>query len=114
MNKRQIKKRNKKADMWVRLDTTPFRCLDCEYYESGDMSVGLPDGCVANYLYDDSGEFRDDMNDKAVEYMERKGWTCPYFSKTEKTKKYAFKAPKNYKEIKERIKAEKEYYRNDY
>lgn len=118
MNKRQIKKRNKKVDMWVGLDTTPFRCHYCAYYESGDMSVGLLDGCEADYLYDDNGDYvaelREDMNDKAVEYMQRKGWTCPHFRKTEKAKKYALKAPKSYKEIKNRIKAEEEYYRTVY
>lgn len=52
MNKRQWKKANKKADMWVGLDTIPYRCRYCYNFESGDMTVGFFDACVANYLYD--------------------------------------------------------------
>lgn len=41
MNKRQWKKANKKADMWVGLDTIPYRCRYCYNFESGDMTVGF-------------------------------------------------------------------------
>ena len=74
-----------------------------------DVLINSYDICVKQLIviYDDNGDYvaelREDMNDKAVEYMQRKGWTCPHFRKTEKAKNYALKAPKNYKEIKERI-----------
>lgn len=109
MNKRQAKKKNKKNDLWVGLDTTPFRCRYCANYESGDESVGIMDGCVGDYLYDENGNFQEDRNDKAVYYMSLKGWTCPYFCRNQKAKDYTLKAPKSYKEIRERIRAEKEY-----
>ncbi len=41
MNKRQWKKANKKANMWVGLDTIPYRCRYCYNFESGDMTVGF-------------------------------------------------------------------------
>lgn len=110
MNKRQLKKRNKKVDMWVGLDMTPFRCQYCANYESGDMSVGMLDGCVADYLYDDNGDLQDDKNEKITEYMQRKGWTCPHFCRNKKAKG-VLKAPRSYKEIKRRIKTEEEYYK---
>lgn len=109
MNKRQAKKRLKKIDVWVGLDFTPFKCHYCSNFDSGDSDVGIPDGCEADYLYDGDGNFLEEMNDKAVGYMEKLGWTCPYFRPKNKGGK-AVKMPKKYKEIKKIVDAERKYY----
>lgn len=109
MNKRKAKKRLKKIDMWVGLDLAPNRCLNCEYYECADYSVGLSEGCTADYLYDADGNFIEEKNDEAIQHMSRLGWACPCFRALKKRKHY-IKPPKSYKEIKQLIKKEREYY----
>lgn len=100
--------------MWVGLDFAPVKCIYCEFYEKEDMSVGLHEGCEADYLYDKDGGFIDEMNDKAIEYMRRKGWNCPYFRISRFAKKNSdFKAPKKYRNIKELIRYEEQLYKKN-
>ena len=111
MNKRQAKKQLKKLDMWVGLDSTPNRCLYCAFYEPEDRSVGLWEGCEADYLYDKNGDFREELNDRAIAYMGRKGWNCPHFRFCSSFKKRQLKKiPKSYKEIKAAVKREERLY----
>lgn len=110
MNKRQWKKANKKADMWVGLDTIPYRCRYCYNFESGDMTVGFFDACVANYLYDKNGDYRENMYDKESEYLSRKGWTCPHFRPIDKAKKMKLHPLKQYSEIKKSIETERKFF----
>lgn len=109
MNKRQAKKQLKKLQMWCGLDSIPCRCFSCEFYDSGDFSVGEREGCEAPYLYDAEGDFIEKLNDKAVEYLDRLGWGCPHFRLKEG--KEAPKALPCYKEIKKAVRVEREYYK---
>lgn len=41
-------------------DNGEITCKDCVYYESGDSSVGLNEGCVHPILYDEEGNIIDE------------------------------------------------------
>lgn len=90
MNKRQYKKKMKKIENYIRenfdfLDenynyrTIPIRCHCCEYFESGDPTVGLTDGCLTPNLYDENDEIIEKVNDKVAYFMELLGYGCPFF-----------------------------------
>lgn len=49
-------------------------CKGCIYYESGDYSVGLQDGCTHDMLYDEDENIIDEINDLITAYM--RGY-CP-------------------------------------
>ena len=67
------------------------------------MSVGLQDGCIADFLYDKNDNIIDEQDEKACGYMSVKGYTCPYFLKM-KGKDAKDNLPKTYKEYRTRNK----------
>jgi hypothetical protein len=42
-------------------DNGNLTCRDCTYYESGDSSIGLNDGCTHPILYDEEGNIIDEV-----------------------------------------------------
>lgn len=55
-------------------------CRDCEWYETGDQSIGIDDGCTHPILYDEQGSIIDEVNDMIIECMENPEH-CILFSK---------------------------------
>lgn len=99
MNRRQRKKKEKQLERWleenhdfydgVHYKTVPVRCNFCGYFEPGDSSVGLPDGCETPVLFDENDEIIDKMNNKIIKHMEHLGYGCPYFTKKPERRKVA-------------------------
>lgn len=91
MNQRIRKKKKKQIVKWLEENfdyynpktgeykTVPIKCCSCAYFESGDSSVGLPDGCVTPALYDKDDNLIDKVNDRIAEHMMNLGYTCPYY-----------------------------------
>lgn len=90
MNKRQYKKKVKRIENYIEnnfdtLDkkgnykTIGVKCHFCQNYESGDSSVGLSDGCIADVLYDENDEIIPKMDNKIIYHMSMLGYLCPYF-----------------------------------
>lgn len=44
-------------------------CKNCVYFEAGDSSVGLLDGCTHDILYDENDDIIDEVNDLITIYM---------------------------------------------
>lgn len=44
-------------------------CRKCWNYESGDSSVGLPDGCTSDHLYDADDNLIPEKVDEILEYL---------------------------------------------
>ena len=110
MNKRQAKKWKRKVALFCQLEDVYCKCYKCQNYESADMSVGLTGGCIADFLYDENGDIIESQDQKACEFMELKGYTCPYFLQL-CSKKYAKdNLPKSYKEYKKRLAEINKYY----
>lgn len=92
MNRRIKKKKKKQLSQWItcnfdyydektgKYKTIPVRCYSCCYYESGDSSVGLPDGCVCPVLYDADDNIIEKVNDMITGHMLNLGYGCPYYS----------------------------------
>jgi hypothetical protein len=115
MNKRQTKKRNKKVKLFSWLEDVYSKCYKCQYFESGDTSVGLAEGCTAPFLYDENDNTINSQNDKACEYMQLKGYTCPHFLQMLGKKKYPKNnLPKSYREYEKRRKALERLYNTYY
>ena len=98
MNKRQYKKKIKKIENYIEnnfdiLDkngnykTIPIKCYSCEFFESGDYSVGLTDGCMVYALYDENDNIIEKIDKKISFHMSNLGYTCPYFKKIIENKK---------------------------
>lgn len=90
MNKRQYKKKIKKIEQFIKdnfdtLDkngnyhTIPIRCHNCGFFESGDSSVGLPDECCADVIFDYGGNAIPAMEEKIQFWQNLLGYGCPYF-----------------------------------
>lgn len=103
MNKRQFRKRVKKVNVFCGLEDVYCKCFKCQNFESGDMSVGLQGGCIADFLFDKDDNIIGVQDDKAYEYMSAKGYICPYFLKTE-GKDINANLPKTYREYRTRLK----------
>ena len=97
MNKRKFKKKVKKLQTYLEnnfdfLDdngnyrTIPIKCHYCEYFESGDSSVGLLDSCITPSIYDENDDIIEKMNEKIIFHMEYLGYLCPYFKKKKITR----------------------------
>lgn len=111
MNKRQAKKRNKKVALFCGLEDVYYKCCKCQNFESGDSSVGLCDGCCADFLYDENDNIIQSHDDIISEYMSLKGYTCPYFLQMGGNRKYPKdNLPKSYKEYRKRLQALNRFY----
>lgn len=95
MNRRIRKKKQKQIIQWLadnfdnynpktgEYKTVPVKCHSCVYFESGDSSVGLPDGCETSALYDNDDNIIEKINDRITEHMMNLGYTCPYYRRKE-------------------------------
>ena len=111
MNKRQAKKRNKKVALFCSLEDVYYKCCKCQNFESGDSSVGLFDGCCADFLYDENDNIIQSHDNIISEYMSLKGYTCPYFLQMGGKRKYPKdNLPKSYREYRERLQALNKFY----
>lgn len=111
MNKRQAKKWRKKVKLFSSLECVLDKCACCENFECGDPSVGLLAGCVGDYLYDKDGNIDDEKNEMSIEFMNCKGYTCPYFCRsTSDYKKLKFNLPKSYKEYHKALRTQEDFY----
>ena len=93
MNRRIKKKKQKNIEKWVQENhdnyniktgeykTIPVKCYSCEYFESGDSSVGALDGCITPALYDKDDNIIEKVNDKVANHMSNLGYTCPYYKR---------------------------------
>lgn len=60
---------------WVRFvkddvnNRFPQGCHDCDFWESGDDSVGLAGGCTHPILFDENDELIPEANDLIIEAM---------------------------------------------
>lgn len=90
MNKRIKKKKVKQLREWIdnnfdvldangNYNTIGVRCHKCAYFESGDSSVGLTDGCVSSVLYDKNDEIIPKVDKRITEHMMNLGYGCPCF-----------------------------------
>ena len=91
MNQRIRNKKKKQIVKWLEENfdnynpktgeykTVPIKCRSCAYYESGDSSVGLLDGCETPALYDKDDNLIKKVNDRVAEHMINLGYTCPYY-----------------------------------
>ena len=113
MNKRQTKKYKKKVALWCGLDFVKPKCHCCEFFESGDDSVGLLDMCIVDYQYDEDDNIIEAKAEVLDDYMQLGGYTCPYFKKCHSKKlRPTQKVPKSYRELKEKIRTEKKMLEN--
>lgn len=90
MNKRQYKKKIKKIKKFIQgnfdtLDengnwhTIPIKCHSCGFFESGDSSVGLPDACIADVIFDKDDNVIPAMEEKVQFWQDLLGYGCPCF-----------------------------------
>lgn len=117
MNKRQAKKWRKKTTLFSSLEWVVNKCSFCEYYEAEDKSVGLREGCFGDYLYDENDNILEEKVKDCVEYMNAKGYICPYFVKNKNIckgirREQKLNLPKSYKEYKNSLKVIEKYYKN--
>lgn len=111
MNKRQFKKIKNKISKFSSLEDVYNKCLKCQNYECGDSSVGIDSGCIAKFLFDENDNFIEENNDLAIEYMDRKGYLCPYFKQLLNKSKPKDNLPKTHSEYKSRKTIQDNYFK---
>lgn len=91
MNKRIKKKKQKQLEKWVAANydtydaksgnyrTIPMRCYSCMWYEPGDSSVGLPEGCNSPALFDKNDDIIESVDIKIIKHQSNLGYGCNYY-----------------------------------